>query len=279
MFLFQAGVVTLIKDHSTNNHGLEIVGKRKGGQQVYLGVTHMHPFRSRTKWMLHVDFDEYVYARTKGPYPSESIAGVLEQVAADQSCIMLPWTMCGSNGQASQPEDIIENIVTCQLSHTDRHAKMSNTLLKWVCRGEAIGQYIWIHNILPTKKAKELNPGCGVMLPDGQCMPWVQGFARTIGFRVVNHSLVLNHYQTQSRQAFADEKMVAGSVDTSKNPRNWKYYEARSHHHATNTELRDKRRRSRSADQATVDKIMCVPRHAGGKRPSWCPPRPVGKKT
>jgi hypothetical protein len=260
-----AGVVTLIKDASINQHGHVLVGGHKDRQQVYLGVKHMHPFLKRSKFMMHVDADEFMYARLAGPFQSKTILGSLEQLADDQACIEVPWTRCGTP-LLSQPEDVIESITQCTLP-TDVD------MLKWACRSNAIEQY-WVHNIVPTPQARQLNPACGVVLPDGTCLPWMTGSLKkdTLARGAANHSLGLNHYQVQSRQYFAQSKMIRGNIMIQgRNQRDWKYFEAREHFKESNTELRDKRRRGRSMDQAAVDKALCAGRHVGGKRPVWCP--------
>lgn len=86
--LIRAGVVTLVRDATA--HAQPEVLQR-----------HIAPFvraPARSRWVLNVDIDEFVYAREAGRLPSATIWQFLERQAPSVRAVYLPWKLFGVSG-------------------------------------------------------------------------------------------------------------------------------------------------------------------------------------
>jgi hypothetical protein len=247
----ESGIVTLLRDNSRHS-------------QAALLDQYLSPFLSRTKWVLSIDLDEYVYARNVGKYGGLTITQVLDSVPAEAHVILLPWKVYVA------PYSV--HVGDVSRAVTERRHMGTNCNVKWIGRGSSIAKAS-IH--VPTIREDALFGNCSVRLPDMTCRT-VLGESPVIACPqepMSNFPLHLNHYQTQSREYFFLSKMHRGSASTPvfDKVRDWGYFErANSNDTIEDAELALKRFNRIKKDRLTVDKLVCQTKRAVGNAPEWC---------
>jgi hypothetical protein len=247
----ESGIVTLVRDHSRHS-------------QAALLNQYLSPFLSRTKWVLSIDMDEYVYARNVGKHGGLTIAQVLESVPAEVHVILLPWKVYIA------PYSVHVGDVSRAI--TERRHMGANCNVKWVGRGSSVAKAN-IH--MPTIRESLLPGNCTVRLPDMSCLvvPEKNPIITCPREPMLNFPLHVNHYQTQSREYFFLSKMHRGAADNPahENVRNWDYFDgANSNDTIEDAELALKRFNRTKEDRFTLDRLVCRTKRSAGNAPEWC---------
>jgi hypothetical protein len=244
----QSGVVSLIKNSSAY-------------LQPHL-PTIVKPFILRSKWVIHVDLDEYVYARNKGSNPSHTIVEYLGNVPRHISVIAVLWKMFGT-------KSISRNVYPINVQ-TRRGRLFGEAHKKWIARSSDL-QTFGPHTVEIGGHVS--NRDCLFALPDFGCVGG-SPFAHVTEKSLANHSLHLNHYPLQSLEYFATSKMIRGSANHPRHAhvRNWSYFDSynKSAQEVEDSELKEKRNNHSYDDAVVKDKLFCHVRHAGGETPLWC---------
>ena len=101
--LIRAGVVTLVRDGTAH-------------AQAEVLQRHIAPFvraPARSRWVLNIDVDEFVYAREAGRLPSATIWQFLERQAPSVRAVYLPWKMFGVSGSVAPAGKTSLHTVRC----------------------------------------------------------------------------------------------------------------------------------------------------------------------
>jgi hypothetical protein len=244
----QAGVVSLIKN------------SRDYIQSDLPAI--LKPFILRSKWVIHVDLDEYVYARNKGSNPSHTIVEYLSNVPRHISVVAILRKMFGT-------KSISRNVYPINVQ-TRRGRLFGEAHKKWIARSSDLETF-GPHTVEVGEHVS--NRDCTFALPDFTCVGGGP-FAHVTEQSLANHSLHLNHYPLGSLQYFSSSKMSRGSASTPLHAhvRNWSYFNSynKSAHDVEDSELKEKRRKYLYDDGVVKDRLLCNVRHAGGSTPPWC---------
>ena len=183
-----------------------MVNSKRHAQQEILH-NYLLPLRLFSEWMLAVDLDEFMYAR------SGTIPGILQQVPEQVACIHVPWKMYGSSGHKQQPPgSVVKGFVR-------RNDSGFNKGRKAFFRSSATSE-IHTHDA-------EID-GITVTLQIGHTCANESACIRAAQAKklVDSTSLQLNHYAIQSLQWFVSTKMSRGDIasEHDENVRNFDYF-------------------------------------------------------
>lgn len=165
---------------------------------------HVFPKFGETEWILCVDLDEFMYAKS-GTLASE----LRKPEYNDVGQIMVPWKLYGSSGHIQQPKSVIESFLYRKKLP---YASSLDTYKKTIGRTKAIENINGVHwydNMKPgfrTIKCKDQNE----LTEEEQ---------RNLPFQ-------LNHYIIQSWEWFKNTKMTRGDSNFSQNIRDENYFKS-----------------------------------------------------
>lgn len=168
--------------------------------QLQLLNSHLLPLaKPQSRWMMHIDMDEFVYASRAHGF--SSIADVLNFVDLTDPAathIRFLWQFMGSSGHIQQPPTIRE--------HFTRAGSTFDRMPKWVARSAKVKE-IGVHAPLidvPDQRDARLRP-----------VSWVRHslFGEPLAkFPPAEAVLRINHYSTMSWERFQRVKMTRGDV-------------------------------------------------------------------
>ncbi len=180
--------------------------KRHAQQEIL--TNYILPLRHMSEWMMTVDLDEFVYAR------SGTVPDFLREMPNRVCSIHVPWKMFGSSGHKKQPVgSVVKNF-------SRRDNTTSNDAYKAIFRSSSVSE-IHIHDAVVNGETVTLKIGsaCG---GSQECIQSYQSSS-------LAHSaaLQLNHYAIQSLQWFVSTKMTRGdnSNADSDQSRDFAYFE------------------------------------------------------
>lgn len=158
--------------------------------QVEIINHNFYQLRDITEWILHIDLDEFVYARTG------TIADYLRQCSPDMAAISIPWKGYGSSGHVQQPKgSIVKNCVM--------RGNASHDTTKTIARTSLLAE-LYVHNAAvrsdlgAVRMQLNVGPVCGT---NYSCLT-----------AMTTDRLHLNHYALQSLEWFQRTKMGRGDV-------------------------------------------------------------------
>lgn len=275
----EAGVVTMVEDPTS--HALRTLGKK-----------HLAPFLPRSEWILSVDLDEFAFARggragaDDGSRGAPTIWSFVSGLSAEVTLVRLPWRMFAGAGA-------VEPVSIAELTTTEPPKANTTVPAKWIARGADIEIFAIHHPRMRFRPddgnaARDVGDGttappCSMILPNLCCALARSTSCECKGASSArntcppdtdgSHAIYLNHYSARSREFYGSTKMPRGDgmLREWDRIRDWKYFA--THHKfmtATDTELRDKRRRHHINDQRAVDELICERHHPGGRPPKWC---------
>jgi hypothetical protein len=155
------------------------------------------PHKDNSVWIMVVDLDEFVYART-----FNKITDYLINLDDNIGSVSIPWKMFGSSGFIEQPVSVIQNftsICTKRLLLNN-----SNMCVKSIIRTKYLIQFdIHISSII----------NCDSILSDGSIYN-NRPILYDANENIYNSDLNLNHYAIQSLNWFRDIKITRGAADS-----------------------------------------------------------------
>lgn len=194
-----------------------MVNTKKHSQDAILH-NYILPLGSLTEWMLTVDLDEFVYAR------SGSISEFLRAVPCSIASILVPWKMYGSSGHKQHPSgSVVKNFVKRQAAAHIRQ--------KAFFRPSAVSD-LYVHNATVTGETVHMEVGsvCGSNLTCARAFALspVERKEHYVKVLVGSSFLQLNHYPIQSLEWFVRTKMSRGDIqsNTSDKVRDFRYFDA-----------------------------------------------------
>ncbi len=192
-------VIKPYMDKITLFHDTEVING-KYSKQANFYQKHIFPKFGETEWILCVDLDEFMYAKS-GTLSSE----LRNPEYNDVGQIMVPWKMYGSSGHIQQPKSVIQSFL-----YRKKLPYLTHGNYKTIGRTNAIEDISGVHwydHIKPgfrTIKYKDQNE----LTEEEQ---------RKLPFQ-------LNHYIIQSWEWFKKTKMTRGDADLSSNRRDENYF-------------------------------------------------------
>lgn len=176
--LVDAGVVTLIQNDSD-----------------YIQIPEMdrllNLFAPRSKWLMSIDVDEFVYARPNAPLSANSIPEFLDRLPSTIATVLLPRKTFLTTSFVQS-----ESVVSASRVR-ERFGKQTGLLPKWIVRASSFKRYT-IH--WPLVQREAFKQECFAVLPDMSCMHYLENLKQYLPSS--NHTLHLNHYGTRSLQGF-----------------------------------------------------------------------------
>ena len=174
-----------------------------GGTQTILFNKHfLEIIKRKTKWVLVVDQDEYIFSM-RG-----SITDVLH--SADSKCteLFVPWRMFGSGGHERQPSSIREGFTKMRPFPAQRAIATEHTDIrghgKYISRVSAV-EALCIHGChIPTRVT--LTPDNILILSDIGLKEWFN----TYNVDAERDLLLCNHYAVMSNEYFVKSKSRRG---------------------------------------------------------------------
>ena len=165
------------------------------------------PLRLLSEWMLAVDLDEFMYAR------SGTVSEILRQVPAQVASIRVPWKMYGSSGHKQQPPgSVVKGFVR-------RNDSGFNQGRKVFFRSSATSE---IHTHDAEVDGITVTVQIGIV-----CANDMNCIGASHSKKLANStSLQLNHYAIQSLQWFVNTKMSRGDIasEDAENIRDFNYF-------------------------------------------------------
>ncbi len=196
---------------------LMLNAKRHAQQEIL--HNYFLPLRLLSEWMLAVDLDEFMYAR------SGTITEILRQVPEQVASVRVPWKMYGSSGHKQQPPgSVVRGFVR-------RNDSGFNKGRKAFFRSSAT-------SVIHTHDAEV--DGITVTLQIGNvCVNDLKCIRASQAKKLANStSLQLNHYAIQSLQWFVNTKMSRGDIasEDAENVRDFTYFDR---YEAASNEIED----------------------------------------
>lgn len=196
----------LIDNGSTDDWRSQISGypvtvrsdTRKNLQKVHYNEYYLEEVKTEADWVMIVDLDEFLYART-----TPTIPDFLDSLPDNVGSVRVQWKMFGSSGHQSQPASIRDGF-TQRLDY-DKPVKAAFNHLKSICRTRGLMR-IGVHTS--------------------------RHYGRNLYLRIASEAdlrvmpLHLNHYAIQSWDFYKNVKMTRGDVASKlySNVRDEKYF-------------------------------------------------------
>lgn len=174
--------LTLVKDPER----LKINGTQKKHYNTYfkkLGI------KEKTKWLIVVDIDEYIYAREN----YKNISDILNSYPDEIHKITIPWMIFGSSFHKEQPNSIIQSFTLRKKLDNDKKLGFCKTIVKtkYLCD-------LNVHDHYLEKFNKRYIGGKDLY----ENFNYFENNNKT--------DLLLNHYMVMSEQYFREVKTVRG---------------------------------------------------------------------
>lgn len=243
-----AGVVTLVRNSTKyiQRPGLNFLFQQ---------------FRSRSKWFMGIDADEYMYANNNGLSESQTVADVLRTLPSSVQTIHVPMKLFGTN-RLVDPSSRVTAL------RTRKPYSRTKTIFKWIAKGEALEHYT-IHS--PSLKSW-LDKDCARVLPDLTCVS-TGNLGPSVSISSMKHSkfvVSLNHYSIPSRE-FVFNKNLRGSAATeSHDARFSSNFLARRNESSSEMDVELLEKYLVNLVNDDVDDLVCRKQHAGGSQAPWC---------
>jgi hypothetical protein len=167
----------------------------KGTQTYLFNKIYLTKIKKKTTWIIICDIDEYIYARNG----NNKITNVLNNIALDVEKIWLPWKCFGSNGNKTQPNNIIDSFTKRKEGYTK-----NNGFGKIICRTINLNKIMTCGHVVNLNKNNILYNANGQKietynLDEENCQKL---------------NLHLNHYMLMSEEYYQNIKCIRGGGES-----------------------------------------------------------------
>lgn len=198
------GYISIIQPYIDAGQVTLMLNPRKHSHMAVI-ENYFFPLHDVTNWMMHIDLDEFMYAR-KG-----TISAYLGLLPNNTAFVQVPWRIYGSSGHREHPPGSIVKNFRMRGNETADFGKVvfrPSLAASMEIHGVTVKPGISAHNIY-------LQPGniCGT---DVQC----------IDAAAQRGAMQINHYVIKSLEYFTQTKMSRGDArdETLEHARNFRYF-------------------------------------------------------